>query len=71
LFAYVINLSRDWQADWGGLLQFIDESGAVSETFMPRWNTLSLFRVPQGHAVSLVAPWARAPRLALTGWFMA
>jgi Rps23 Pro-64 3,4-dihydroxylase Tpa1-like proline 4-hydroxylase len=71
LFAYVINLTRNWQADWGGLLQFIDEGGSVTETFMPRWNSLSLFRVPQGHAVSLVAPWARAPRLALTGWFMA
>lgn len=23
LYAYVLNLSRDWNADWGGLLQFI------------------------------------------------
>jgi SM-20-related protein len=71
LYAYVINLTRDWQADWGGLLQFIDASGAVVDTFLPRYNALSLFRVPQGHAVSLVAPWARTPRLSITGWFMA
>ncbi|MFN7551346.1 MAG: 2OG-Fe(II) oxygenase [Pseudomonadota bacterium] len=71
LFAYVINLSRQWDADWGGLLQFIDESGAVLDTFVPRFNSLSLFRVPQGHAVSLVAPWAGEDRLAVTGWFMA
>lgn len=71
LYAYVVNLSARWEADWGGLLQFIDESGAVVDTFVPRFNSLSLFKVPQGHAVSLVAPWAGEPRLSVTGWFMA
>jgi Rps23 Pro-64 3,4-dihydroxylase Tpa1-like proline 4-hydroxylase len=71
LYAYVLNLTPAWQADWGGLLQFIDDAGAVVDTFLPRYNALSLFRVPQGHAVSLVAPWARGPRLSVTGWFMA
>lgn len=58
------------QADWGGLLQFIDVDGQVLDTFLPRWNTLSLFAVPAGHAVSLVAPWARQDRLAITGWLL-
>jgi Rps23 Pro-64 3,4-dihydroxylase Tpa1-like proline 4-hydroxylase len=70
MYAYVINLSKDWQADWGGLLQFIDDDGRVVETFLPRWNSLSLFRVPAGHAVSLVAPWADQDRLAITGWLL-
>jgi Rps23 Pro-64 3,4-dihydroxylase Tpa1-like proline 4-hydroxylase len=70
LYAYVLNLSRDWQADWGGLLQFIDDDGRLVDTFLPRWNTLSLFAVPAGHAVSLVAPWARGDRLAITGWLL-
>lgn len=70
LYAYVINLSRDWQADWGGLLQFIDDDGHVLDTLLPRWNTLSLFAVPAGHAVSLVAPWAAQDRLAITGWLL-
>ena len=70
LYAYVLNLSRDWNADWGGLLQFIDDDGRVLDTFLPRWNTLSLFAVPAGHAVSLVAPWAAADRLAITGWLL-
>ena len=68
-FAYVINLSRDWQADWGGLLQFLDDRQNVTETFTPHWNSLSLFRVPQMHQVSLVAPWAREDRYSITGWF--
>jgi Rps23 Pro-64 3,4-dihydroxylase Tpa1-like proline 4-hydroxylase len=70
LYAYVINLSQNWQADWGGLLQFMDDAGRVTATLMPRWNTLSLFRVPASHAVSMVAPWATEPRLAITGWFL-
>lgn len=70
LYAYVINLTRDWKADWGGLLQFIDDDGRVLASFLPRWNTLSLFAVPAGHAVSLVAPWAAQDRLAITGWLL-
>jgi Rps23 Pro-64 3,4-dihydroxylase Tpa1-like proline 4-hydroxylase len=70
LYAYVLNLSRTWHADWGGLLQFIDAGGQVQDTFLPRWNTLSLFAVPAGHAVSLVAPWAQGDRLAITGWLL-
>lgn len=69
-FAYVIGLTREWQADWGGLLQFLDDQGAVVESFLPRWNTLSIFRVPTAHCVSFVAPFARAPRLSITGWLL-
>lgn len=69
--AFVINLSKDWDSDWGGLLQFHDESKRLVDTFVPYWNTLSLFRVPQAHTVSLVSPWAGTDRLAVTGWFLA
>jgi Rps23 Pro-64 3,4-dihydroxylase Tpa1-like proline 4-hydroxylase len=65
----VINLSRNWQADWGGLLQFLDSDGEVVRTLMPRFNTISLFRVPADHLVSPVAPFATGARYAITGWF--
>lgn len=68
-FAYVINLGQGWKADWGGLLQFVDERQEVVETFTPQWNSLSLFRVPQRHQVSQVAPWASEHRYSITGWF--
>ena len=69
--AYVINLSRDWHADWGGLLQFLDEDGEVSRTMMPRFNTISMFAVPADHCVSPVAQFASGQRLAITGWLRA
>ena len=66
----MINLSRHWRADWGGLLHFVDAAGSVSEPFLPRWNALSLFRVPTEHMVSTVEPWADEERYAITGWMM-
>lgn len=68
-YAYVMNLSRRWLADWGGLLHFVDAAGSTVESFTPFWNSLSLFRVPSLHHVGLVAPWAQEPRLAVTGWW--
>lgn len=70
-FAFVFNLSRRWEADWGGLLHFLDGAGRVVDVYVPQFNSLSLFKVPQMHYVSQVAPWAEVPRYAFTGWFMA
>lgn len=68
LFAYVINLTPYWIADWGGLLMFVDEDGHVAEAYTPRWNALNILRVPQPHAVSVVAPFAPRDRFSITGW---
>ena len=68
LYAYVLNLSPDWRAEWGGLLMFL-EGGEVSETFLPGAGTLNVFRVPQSHAVTMVAPFAGLPRYSITGWW--
>lgn len=67
--AYVISLTRDWQADWGGLLHFLDKSGRIIDTFVPRFNSISMFKVPIPHCVSFVSPFARQPRYGITGWF--
>jgi len=71
LFAYVMNLTPTWTADWGGLLAFIDGDGHVSEAFTPAWNALNIFRVPQPHCVTSVAPFAGGRRLSITGWIRA
>lgn len=67
--AYVINMTENWEADWGGLLQFMDNNGRVEETWIPSYNSLNLFKVPTWHCVSCVAPYATRPRLSITGWF--
>lgn len=69
--AYVINLTRRWRPDWGGLLHFTEEDGSVRDTFFPHFNSLSLFTVPQRHFVSYVPPFAMEERQAITGWLIA
>ena len=66
--AYVLSMTPKWRVDWGGVLQFLDEDGHVAEGYVPAFNALNLFRVPAPHAVSLVAPYAGASRLSITGW---
>lgn len=68
LAAYVISLSPEWRTAWGGLLQFHDERGDVTHAYAPAMGAIHLFAVPQRHSVSLVAPFAGAPRYAITGW---
>ncbi len=68
LFAYVLNLTPEWRADWGGLLLFTDGDGHVSEGYTPAFNALNLLRVPQEHLVTEVASYAPGARLSITGW---
>jgi SM-20-related protein len=67
--AYVMNLSREWERDWGGFLQFFDSRDNVEEAFKPSFNTFNIFTIPQLHSVSMVATYVKAERLAVTGWF--
>lgn len=68
--AFVMNFTKGWHGDWGGNLLFIDKDGHVAEGLVPTFNAINMFRVPQSHAVSLVAPFATRPRLSITGWLM-
>ncbi|ATQ41633.1 hypothetical protein CSW64_03995 [Caulobacter mirabilis] len=68
LYAYVLNLTARWRADWGGILMFLDDEDHVAEGYVPAFNALNIFKVPQRHAVSLVAPFAGDQRISLTGW---
>jgi SM-20-related protein len=71
LYAYVLNMTPEWRADWGGVLMFLDEDGHVAEGYVPAFNALNIFSVPQTHAVSMVTRLARTPRLSVTGWLHA
>ena len=69
--AYVFSMTPEWHPDWGGLLQFFEKDGTPRDTWSPGYNVLSLFHTDHIHSVTYVAPYARAPRLSVTGWFYA
>jgi SM-20-related protein len=66
--AYTIGLTRMWRPDWGGQLMFHGPNGDIRRGFAPRFNVLTLFKVPMLHSVAAVAPYAAAPRYMITGW---
>lgn len=67
-YAYVLNLSPRWRIEWGGLLMFHGQDGHVENALLPKFNSLSLLKVPQPHSVSQVSLFAGDDRLAITGW---
>ena len=67
--AFVLSMTKAWRADFGGLLLFLDEDSHVAEGYCPAFNALNIFRVPQMHCVSAVAPFAPRGRFSITGWF--
>jgi Rps23 Pro-64 3,4-dihydroxylase Tpa1-like proline 4-hydroxylase len=69
VFAYVVNMTKDWRGDWGAKTEFFDAEGNVIESFIPVFNSITVFRVPQPHSVTFVPPFCPARRVAMTGWF--
>ena len=69
--AYVFNLAKDWNVDWGGLLTFHDKDSRIVEAYVPAFGALNLFRVPRQHSVSFVTPFAAGLRYSVTGWLHA
>lgn len=69
--AFVFNMTPSWRSDWGGALLFSDRPGHIAEGYLPSFNALNLFSVPQEHLVGYIAPFAAAARYSITGWFLA
>lgn len=69
--AYVFGLTDQWRTEWGGLLLFHGADGNITAGKVPALNVLTLFRVPQSHSVSVVAPFAPRPRCSVSGWLRA
>ena len=67
LAAYVLNMTPSWRADMGGILEFIDTNGHLSGGYVPTFNALNIFRVPQVHCVSQVSLFGGL-RYSVTGW---
>src|SRR5207244_3958354 len=71
--AFVVNLSREWLPQWGGLLTFLnDDWRTVRRVCTPAFNPLCLFELPGDRAVPhLVTQVVAHHRLAFTGWYVA
>ncbi len=66
--AYVVSMTKGWDRNWGGHLAFYDAKGNIEEAFIPSFNTLNIFMIPQLHAVQQVSPYAGVGRTSYLGW---
>jgi hypothetical protein len=71
---FVLQMSKNWLPEYGGLLHFMDDNRTVVERIeVPEYNSLTLFYLPKDkgrwHFVSPIAPGTPELRLTYTGWF--
>lgn len=71
---FVLQLTKDWLPEYGGLLHFMDDERKIVERIeVPEFNSLTLFYLPKNkgkwHFVSAVSPGTPEVRLTYTGWF--
>jgi Rps23 Pro-64 3,4-dihydroxylase Tpa1-like proline 4-hydroxylase len=66
--AYVLNFTKKWERDWGGYLQFFNDSHDIELALRPIFNAMNIFLVPTDHSVGIVSPFAHGDRLSVTGW---
>ena len=72
--AFVINLTKYWKPQYGGNLHFLNDSRSeIIDTYVPGFNNLVLFHVPEEngipHYVGHVAPNVKYSRFAISGWY--
>jgi hypothetical protein len=71
---FVLYLTKNWKPQYGGNLHFLTEDWlSIREVFVPGFNTLLLFKLPEDgkgipHFVSRVET-GEEKRLAISGWF--
>lgn len=68
VLAFTLGLTKNWNPNWGGNLVFFDKDKNIEEGFIPSFNTLNVFIIPQNHAVQFVTPSAKKDRLSFLGW---
>jgi Rps23 Pro-64 3,4-dihydroxylase Tpa1-like proline 4-hydroxylase len=64
---YRYNLTPEWKAEWGGLLEFRGAADCSVDAYVPCFNCLDIFYFPQGHWVSAVSPFAGGDSFSIEG----
>ena len=72
--AFVINLTKNWKPQYGGILHFLDEERKnIIESYVPDFNNIVLFYIPEDkgipHYVSHVVSNIKYSKYAITGWY--
>lgn len=70
VLGFSLDLSRDWDVDWGGNRLFRGKKGDVEDLYPSLFNSLTLFKVPQKQSLSLITGYSKGLRLSISGWLL-
>ena len=65
---FELGLTRGYRPDFGGQFLIHDAKGDIEKGFVPGYNDLILFKPDKIRSIASVAPYANAPRFAISGW---
>jgi SM-20-related protein len=66
-FGFDLTLTLEWSSDWGGVLTFRGQDVSNTDGYVPAFNALDIYALPQGHWISAVTDFAGGNRLAIAG----
>lgn len=66
---FTIDLTPQWDSNWGGLLHLHDVYDGAGITFTPKFNNMILFDANQEFSITYLANYIKYNRFALLGYF--
>lgn len=64
---FMLDLAKDWRANWGGAMMFPNDDGGIDECWVPSFNSLSIIAAPARHAITYVTSYSEGFRLSVWG----
>lgn len=71
VLGYALEMTKDWNEDAGGVRFFKSKNGEVEDFYIPKFNSLTLFKVPMKNSISYITGYATGLKLSISGWFLA
>ena len=64
---FSMDMTRTWQMQWGGQLNFLDDEGEIEQAWSPGFNQLSVYAGGTRHSIGYVTPFHHAFCLSICG----
>lgn len=66
---FILDLTPEWETDWGGLLHLHSDDDLPTQTFTPKFNNFIIFDAKFPLSISYLAPFIKYYKYALMGCF--
>ncbi|MBE1298866.1 MAG: hypothetical protein GJ680_03005 [Alteromonadaceae bacterium] len=67
---FILDLTPDWDTDWGGLLQLHSTNDMPASAFTPQFNSMIIFNASSAYSVTYLAPFIKYYKYCVMGEFV-